>query len=229
MHVLTSMIDLTDCQPFARGGNRDCYRHPNMPDRCLKIVRPEALAARRGRQPLYKRWRSTHAIDDNQQEHGAYQQLLKDHPENDALWHHLPRYYGQVTTSLGLANVCELITGVDNTPAPTLEALIKAGPLTPAIMDAIQTFQQWLRQHQVLTRNLLPHNLVLGLRDQRLHLVLIDGLGAAWTQRGLTRLPGGRQRYIERRIIKMNRRLRWEQEGRPGHWENAEQRPLPGE
>ncbi|MCH8499661.1 MAG: PhoP regulatory network YrbL family protein [Marinobacter sp.] len=223
------MIDLTDCQPFARGGNRDCYRHPEQPDRCLKLVRTEALEARRKRQPRYKRWRPNHAMDDNQQEHRAYQQLLRDHPECDTLWHHLPRFYGQADTSLGLANVCELILSADNTPAPTLEALITADPLHPTLVDAIRQFQQWLRQHQVMTRNLLPHNLVVGGQDEQLRLVLIDGLGAAWAQQQLAQLPGGRRRYIERRIIKMNRRLHWEQQGRPGRWEEAEQRPLPHE
>ena len=32
------MINLSDATPFAEGGNRKCYVHPNNPDRCLKVI-----------------------------------------------------------------------------------------------------------------------------------------------------------------------------------------------
>ena len=37
------MIVLSNSTPFAEGGNRKCYVHPNNPDRCLKVVHPGLL------------------------------------------------------------------------------------------------------------------------------------------------------------------------------------------
>jgi len=37
------MIDLSNSMPFAKGGNRACYQHPNNKNICLKITH-EGLA-----------------------------------------------------------------------------------------------------------------------------------------------------------------------------------------
>ena len=37
------MINLSDATPFAEGGNRKCYVHPNNPNRCLKVIHPGML------------------------------------------------------------------------------------------------------------------------------------------------------------------------------------------
>ena len=34
-----SVIELTGATPFASGDNRLCFRHPDFPDRCIKILR----------------------------------------------------------------------------------------------------------------------------------------------------------------------------------------------
>ena len=37
------MIILSDASPFAEGGNRKCFVHPDNPNRCLKVVHPGLL------------------------------------------------------------------------------------------------------------------------------------------------------------------------------------------
>ena len=37
------MINLDDITPFAEGGNRMCFVHPDNPSRCLKVVHPGLL------------------------------------------------------------------------------------------------------------------------------------------------------------------------------------------
>ena len=37
------MINLQGVRPFAEGGNRICYVHPNDKNLCLKITKPEVV------------------------------------------------------------------------------------------------------------------------------------------------------------------------------------------
>ena len=72
------MIDLGTCQPFASGYNRHCFRHPDDPSLCLKVLRPENIEARYQRQPWAKKLLGRRRIDDNAQELKAHRP--KGHP-----------------------------------------------------------------------------------------------------------------------------------------------------
>ena len=37
------MINLDEVTPFAEGGNRMCFVHPDNPNRCLKVIHPGLL------------------------------------------------------------------------------------------------------------------------------------------------------------------------------------------
>ena len=65
-----------------------------------------------------------------------------------------------VETSLGPASETELIKN-DDEIAETLENYLFREGLTDEIKLAIESFEIWLRKHQVLTKNIIPHNIVL--------------------------------------------------------------------
>ena len=46
------MIDLDGLTPFAEGGNRKCFIHPDNPNRCLKVVHPGLLEKIRSVKPV---------------------------------------------------------------------------------------------------------------------------------------------------------------------------------
>ena len=52
------MISLEEVKPFAEGGNRVCYIHPNNKSMCLKISKPEVVKKMRSNAPWYKKLRS---------------------------------------------------------------------------------------------------------------------------------------------------------------------------
>ena len=82
------MIDLSNVTPFAEGGNRKCFVHPNNQDRCLKVVHPGLVEKMKKNKPWYKKLRSNDSFDDNLREQAAYnQKALRD--ENLDLWIHL--------------------------------------------------------------------------------------------------------------------------------------------
>ena len=87
------MIDLNGVTPFAEGGNRRCFVHPNNPNRCLKVIHSGLLETIIKNKPWYKKLRSAESFDDNLRERDAYnQKALRN--DNSETWKHLAKWYG---------------------------------------------------------------------------------------------------------------------------------------
>ena len=211
------MINLNEEASFAEGGNRKCYINPQNPDRCLKVLHKGLQEDLKKRVPWYKKFKSDNYFDDNLREERAYsQKALKD--SNDlSVWDHLARWYGMVETNLGPASETELIRN-NSEIAETLESYLFREGLTIEITQAIQTFENWLRKHLVLTKNIIPHNIVLSKKNDIFILKIIDGLGC----KALVPLPKYSKFfariYVERRIKLMWSRIHWDLSGRKGNW-----------
>lgn len=223
-HHSADFVELTGVSPFAQGANRFCFERPRYPDNCLKVVRPENIEARFNRQSRLKNLLGKKRLNDNLQELKAHHQhairLLHNSGQENLIWRHLPQFYGSVQTSLGQANESELIRCADGSVAPTLETLIKGQGLTPDLASGIDQFLYWLKQTKILTRNLLPHNLVVSDRAGSLRLFLVDGLGAPTTPQVLAPMPGWSAHYIARKIDRFRKRLAWEQSNEGLSWED---------
>jgi hypothetical protein len=185
------MINLDGLQPFAEGGNRQCFIHPNNSYRCLKVSLEEQSKKVKQNAPWYKKLRSEKSFDDNLREQKAYDQraLRKDNSEK---WKHLAKWYGMVETSIGPASETELIRDNQNNIASTLETyLFSYG---------------------------IPHNVVLGYEGEKIVLKIIDGLGSK-SYLPLTQVSDVfAKRYVERRIELMRSRINWDLTGRQGDW-----------
>jgi len=122
-----------------------------------------------------------------------------------------------VETNLGPASETELITN-DGEIAETLETYLFREGLTPEIKRALSNFENWLRTHLVLTKNIIPHNLVIKKENGALMLKIIDGLGS----KSFIPLPKYSKFfakiYVERRIELMWSRIHWDLSGRNGNW-----------
>jgi hypothetical protein len=210
------MIDLSGSTPFAEGGNRKCFIHPAQSDRCLKVIHPGLLEKIIKNKPWYKKLRSKDSFDDNLREQEAYKQkaLTVNNPE---VWKHLAKWHGMVETSLGMASETELIKNNEKV-AETLESYLFANGLTDEIKLAINQFHKWLRENLILTKNLIPHNLVIKKENGEIIIKIIDGLGS----QAFIPLPNHSnffaKRYVERRIELMWSRINWDLSGRKGNW-----------
>ena len=217
------MLNLDGLNPFAQGSNRFCFIHPTDPNVCLKVIRPENIERRFNRQSALKKCLGKKRLNDNFQEAAAYQQsairLLVAAGAQSQAWLHLPEFFGSVATSMGPANASELIRCANGRIAPTLETLLKNNGYTPTLKSAVERFTFWLKTHGILTRNLLPHNLVLSDRSGTPELFLVDGLGAPQAQNQLARLGRWRQHYISRKSKRFDQRIQWEAQGRQVSWE----------
>ncbi len=217
------MIDLSNQTPFAAGSNRHCYRHPSYPDRCLKVIRPANIEARYHRQPALKRLLGKKRLNDNLQEIEAHEQTVIQHllvqGQDDVVWAHLPRFYGQTATAQGPANESEFLTNPEGGAAETFEHYLARAGFDETAEALVQEFTDWLQRTGILTRNLLPHNLVLGVRNEKLRLFLVDGLGAPLIPSLLSTNRNWRLHYIDRRIRRFYKRIEWETSGREEPWE----------
>ena len=135
------MIKLNDIFPFAKGGNRMCFVHPDNRNRCLKVIHPGILTKIKKSKPWYKQLRSSESFDDNLREQNAYNQkaLKSNNPE---IWDHLAKWYGMVETDIGIASETELIRN-NGRIAETLEEYLFRNGLTDEIKDAIEEFHKW--------------------------------------------------------------------------------------
>ena len=80
-------------------------------------------------------------------------------------------------TDIGMASETELIRN-DDKIADTLESYLFKNGMTDEIKNSITTFQEWLRESLVLTKNLIPHNLVIKKENDEMFIKIIDGLGS---------------------------------------------------
>ena len=211
------MIDLNEEAAFAEGGNRKCYISPQDPDRCLKVLHKRLQEDLKKRVPWYKRFKADNYFDDNLREEKAYGQKALNDCNDSSAWDHLARWHGMVETNLGPASETELIRN-NNEIAETLESYLFREGLTVEITQAIQSFETWLRKHLVLTKNIIPHNIVLRKENDIFILKIIDGLGC----KALVPLPEYSKffarMYVERRIKLMWSRIHWDLSGRKGNW-----------
>ena len=210
------MINLEGVRPFAEGGNRVCYIHPDNKNLCLKISKQEVIKKIRSNAPWYKKLRSEKSFDDNFREERAYQQrAVKENPQK--IWRHLARWHEFVETSKGLASCTELITNNDKV-ALNLEEYLFSKVRTSEINIALKEFEMFLKETKLLTKNIIPHNLAVKENDSGLTLKIIDGLGCM----SFIPLPeisdAFAKRYIKRRIELMYSRIEWDLSGRKGSW-----------
>ncbi|WP_444934347.1 YrbL family protein [Microbulbifer sp. JTAC008] len=215
------MINLSQSEPFASGGNRFCYRHPERSELCVKVMRPGRTAELLGRAPWYKTWRGESYFDDNLREQEGYSQRAIA-TNRDGLWQHLPRWFGIQETSLGPAAVTDMILDADGNPAPTLRQYLNKYGLNAEVRASLQHFSEWLLEYEVLTKNLIAHNLVLRKEQGKLQTYLIDGLGCS----SFLPLPKissyFAKRYIHRRIERMWLRVEWEISDKETPWRKYE-------
>ena len=72
-----------------------------------------------------------------------------------------------VETSIGPASETELIRDNQNNIATTLETYLFTYGKTDEIKIALDEFELWLRSSLVLTKNIIPHNIVMGYENEK--------------------------------------------------------------
>ena len=176
---MAALIRLAEAVPFARGGNRLCHVHPERPDVCIKVPRPDVdLAAKRRRKGLKGRLKPARSFDDNRAEAGTLTEL---HGRvGKSLEGFVPRFLGWAETDLGPGVMVDLIRDADGAIATPLKQYVWERGFDDALRAALHEFTAYWVRERVPSRELLLHNVVARrLRSGAVRLVVIDGLGNA--------------------------------------------------
>ena len=201
------MLKLSDQTPFTIGGTRQCYIHPDHPDRCVKVLRPDRTPeVRRSQASFFGRLLPLRSYDDQWKEVKAY--LGIDQTNAEAIWEHVPEFFGTIETDLGVGVCTRLFRNYDGHLPDMLEPIARR-PMSEPVIEAIQEFQGWLRATLFLTRHLLPHNLIVVYESEnKAKLVLVDGIGNAEFIPLSSWFRYLAKRKVERKIAYMNYRIK---------------------
>lgn len=173
-------LKLANLEPFAIGGRRKCYVHPEDPSKCIKVLRQDE-----NRTIRIKKKRLIHPSLRREYDNNAHEckilQSLEVRIGRD-MQKHLPLCYGYVPTDIGPGLMLDLIRDSDGKISRSLRELLSTGYCPDDFKDAFDDFAKFMIDNVVLTRNILDHNLVASkLKDGSWQLCMIDGFGdPAW-------------------------------------------------
>lgn len=191
-------LRLSDSEPFAVGGRRVCYVHPDDRYKCIKVLRTDEqrfIKTGRAIVPAFLR----REYDNNEDERRALAGL--EPALRDATNRHLPQCYGYAETDLGRGLVLDLVRDADGGIARSVRELFRDGVTPNELRSAYDEFGAHLIRFGVVTRAILDHNLVaerLAAGGWRLHL--IDGFGAASWSPIRSMIPARRRALVRRRV-----------------------------
>jgi hypothetical protein len=201
-------LALSTLRPFAQGGNRLCFVHPNDKHRCIKVRRPDfTLVDLRRKKGFPKNLLPLSYFDDNHEECEVMNSLASQ--LGDSAFEHVSHCYGFEQTDLGAGLVLELVRDADGEISQTLKAHLWFEGYTPDCMSAVEHFCRRWRELQIPSRDLLLHNILVqkDSNGQISRLVVIDGLGSP-NIIPFYRLPKSlRQAKVERKIANLNVRI----------------------
>lgn len=153
------MLLLAATAPFSSGYFRDCYRHPDDPARCVKIVRP-ARAEMRPRR--IDRLLGRRPADPNLRELHEYRR------HKDAgvpLERYFPHVHGFVETDLGRGLLVDFLTGTDGKPPVSVLNYFRGERvpgLDPAdVLEQVAEFAGFCERHGILASCDEPRNMGL--------------------------------------------------------------------
>lgn len=152
------MLNIQDQEPIALSATRECYLHPEHPDKVIKIVRKAPVFRKR---------------DANWQEWRHYRHLQKRHGYLD----YIPECYGFIETSRGRGLVFDCIRNYDGNISERLDKVLKepAGYDLPAVLEALKQLCRAITEKNVQLFDLNTFNILIQiLPDGGYHPKTID-------------------------------------------------------
>ncbi|MDL2321713.1 hypothetical protein LJC47_05150 [Desulfosarcina sp. OttesenSCG-928-B08] len=176
---------------IGRGVNRECYRHPENSDLCIKVV-----VGHGGKR-------------ENRVEQSAYRRLEK----RGISWEMLSRFYGTVNTNKGPGAVFELIRDKDGAISKPLRDYIGTPDVTALHRDGLSraffALKTYLIREEILTTALKAQNMVYQRTPETDgKLVIIDDIGNTDFIPICTYLGWAARRKINRKWAQFEHRLK---------------------
>lgn len=180
----TEVIRLEGKEPFGIGGRRLCFTHPSDASKCVKVLRTDDRRTIRGAksQAYFTQFRPEY--DNNAHEKAVLEALYRR--IGPSMSEHFPRCYGMFPTDRNPGLVLDLVRDHDGQISQSIRELVSTGTPLESLKSAFEEFGRFLLKHQILTRNLLDHNLIASRQNSGdWKIYLVDGFGdPAWIPLG---------------------------------------------
>ncbi len=155
---LANMLELTSEHYIARGLHRECYVHPENPNRCVKVV--------------------VNGDQTETERELAYYQLLE---KRGIAWDMLPKYHGTISTNKGPGTVFDLVRDADGATASSLESLLEKAAANSTLRTQLETalsdLRQYLLDNAIVTMTIKPKNILAQALGSSYKLFIIDNIG----------------------------------------------------
>ncbi len=174
-YLIVKMLEITSHEPIATGSHRSIYIHPHDENKILKITNLETLRARRQHSKWTKRIRPLRTFDETHKELKALRQWHKKY--GDSIYAHIPRFYGLVETSKGLAMELEFIH--NDGRVMNLKAYINENGKTAAVKKAVDDLGRFIEKYSLIVRDFSLANVAVKVVDGAPVLYVIDGYGTS--------------------------------------------------
>jgi len=139
---------------IGKGYNRECYQHPENAQLCIKVNLPGTQSSDR--------------------EKKYYQHLLK----RGVSWDMIPKYHGDIETSMGLGSVYDLILDDDGSVSQTLESYLNAKHNFSALLQAFLSLKAYLLQQHIIIMTLHPRNVLCQRKGGDItKMIICDDIG----------------------------------------------------
>jgi hypothetical protein len=153
------MVYIENSGLIGTGHHRECYRHPENKNLCIKIV--------------------VSGNDKEQKREIKYYKRLK---KMGISWDMIPRYYGDIETNMGPGSVFDLVLDHDGAPSKPLKHYLSSSKWAEAnysrLSNALDVLKDDLLQQQIITMTLKPKNILCKkIASGDLQLYIIDNIG----------------------------------------------------
>lgn len=153
------MIELKPEAMVGKGLHRECYVHPNNPNRCIKVV------VLRGE-------------EETRREQAYYKFLQK----RQITWEMLPQFYGIEPTSIGPGAIFDLVRDANGKVGKTLAHYFESTGLTEqnykGLLASLQALKAYLFRQNIITMTIMPKNIVYQRQDNEFGTAMIvDSIG----------------------------------------------------
>ena len=168
--MLNEMIELKGREPQFKGNARLVFIHPDNPDLLVKVLRPEWIAKTKQVPEWKKRFKPLGANSVNMHE---LFEIVRVNPHAESIQPHMFTVVALQQTDLGWGLVVKAEKDKNNNYAKPLAAFAKN---MDEIRTALDEFENWVKETNVVLYDLNPWNLVLAYRGEKEEVVIIDGI-----------------------------------------------------
>lgn len=202
-----TVYNLSNGNLVAQGDHRACYRHPEDPTKCLKILHEDWRQINRRLNDPLKYFRSRTHFHENRIEAKELAKIVRKC--GPRMRQHFPQSYGFCETDLGSALITDFIQDSDGTPAHTLKSYIWKHGYTDKARKAIEAFWSFLLSEAIIVRDPDPYNICLAqLADGNLQAYLVDGYGRSDFLPFVELVPYLTRKKLAKRKARFDRQLR---------------------